>query len=114
MSGENIPAYWKRRIERLKERRTLAIKQQRNTQEENWKASEDKEKGEIVSSLKSIDRGAQSRAEQDYSKHFDPKWWQDRRFLLDISGVVVAAAALVALFGQQNVMQGQLDAMQAE
>jgi hypothetical protein len=77
-------------------------------------SAQEKRERELVSSLKSINNFEQQGAADEFSKRFDPKWWQDRRFKLDLVAVGVAALALVALFKQQNSMQGQLNEMETE
>src|ERR1700722_3185912 len=114
MSWSDVPAYWKRRIQRRKEWRTVAVNEQREREKKLREAAKNERRREIVAALETIDRKAQAKAEREQSKHLDPKWWQDRRFLLDAAGIVIAAGVGWIFWRQENIMQGQFDVLQRQ
>ena len=56
---------------------------------------EGKRERELVSSLKSMHTFEQHDAANEFTKHFDPRWRPDRRFLLDLITVGVSAFGLL-------------------
>jgi hypothetical protein len=114
MLGDFVPAYLKRRIQRLKEAKALLREQKRQTESKNRKAANDAYRDEVVSALQNIHNDNEVASKEQKAEWERAAQRDSRRFWLDVAAIIVAAFGAFFLFKQQSIMQGQLDEMQAD
>jgi hypothetical protein len=109
-----IPAYWKRRIQASKERRASILRDHTEGERERQEAKDDEYRKQIRDAIQNVSTHIDE-AKHQYASDEQRKFiWERRRLWLDVSGIVVAAAAATFLLMQQHAMRGQLEEMQSE
>jgi hypothetical protein len=109
-----VPAYWQRRMDRLRKGRAILADQEEGTQGNDYSGTKHPREDSIVTTLEQIHNDIRGAAEAQQAEWIRDASKKDRRFRLDIAAIVVAALGAGILWAQQTIMKGQLDEMQGE